>query len=111
MPAAPIGPTPFPLKLVDSDKSISDIEIERLVSNSEGCSLCVRALEGDNNRGGYFFHIKKTDSQFGIYDFNGVWIANVTLAFLARFINHASGRIFDPEVLVFCQTIVNLKQD
>ncbi len=111
MPRNIIGKSPFPVKTIETDQPLALDDITSKLGKARGISLCVRTNSGHKNRGGYFFHIEKTDDDFCIIDFEKNLIAKLTARQLVRFINHVSGRQFDTEMLTFCQNVVNFKQD
>jgi hypothetical protein len=111
MPKNIIGAPPFPVQTLDKDEALNLEEITAAIGNSDGVSLCVRSANGPLNRGGYFFHLEPVGDRFSIYDFAGKPIGTLEPNDLVRFVNHVSGRLFDREMLHYCQTEVNFRQD
>ncbi len=106
-----IGSTPFPLRINDSDEPVTLAQVIALFGKKQEISICLRSAAGPAKRGGYFFHIARCEGAFQIYDFEKQPIGKLTSDHLVRFINHTSGRQFDGEMLLFCQNVVNLRQD
>ena len=112
MPRNVIGQPPFELCVIDSDEPLTQRDIIRSLDPSGSVSLCIRSGQGHERRGGYFFHLRQDQNQrFVINDFAGKAIDSVDLEFLTRFVNHVSARVFDREMLAYCQRTVNLSQD
>ena len=111
MPRNIIGKSPFPVITIESDHPLTLTQITAGLQSNPSVSLCVRTTGGHGNRGGYFFHIKKSGVDYRIFDFEKKEVATLDSQKLVRFVNHVSGRKFDPEMLVFCQSAVNLRQD
>ena len=113
MPRNTLGTTPFPLRLIDKDGLVADLEITGAVGNGSSATICLRAAAGPPKRGGYFFHVRRNanDDSFQLYDFEQNIVAVVSLPELCNFINHCSGRLFDQESFHLCQSVVNLRQD
>lgn len=113
MPRHTLGATPFPLKVVDKDGLITDADILHALAGDGRATICLRYTSGPPKRGGYFFHVRKdaNDDTFQLYDFEETIVANISLSQLCNFINHCSGRLFDPESFALCQSVVNLRQD
>ena len=111
MPRNLIGNAPFAVKTLDTDTPIKREQIEALLSNSNAVSVCVRTVNGPAKRGGYFFHVERSSTKFFIRDFEGVRIDELEGEKLVRFINHASGRLFDLEMLEYCQSVINFRED
>ncbi len=102
----------YPLVTIDSDNVIQDNQIETLFSCSDGVTLCVRSYNGPSNRGGYYFCIKKiSESSYHLETIEGDYIDSFDLHSLVRFINHSSGRLFDTDLLDYCQNSVNFRND
>lgn len=111
MPRNVIGEPPFPVKVLDTDNPVTWAEVNTLLGEAEGVSLCIRSQNGPAKRGGYFFHFQRVGTHFQIMDFERKPIDLLDADALVRLINHASGRQFDSEMLTYCQTVVNLRQD
>ncbi len=102
----------FPTVTVDTDDQITAGQIEQLLNGRQGITLCVRASAGNANRGGYFFCIaKEGETEYRLETVEGDFVAAFSLEALTRFINHASGRCFDVDMLEFCQNHVNFRED
>lgn len=110
----PLGKTPFPLRIIDTDRPVALGDLSKLVQSLKGAvTLCIRSEKGHAERGGYFFHIQSVPGQanFEIVDFGKTAICQLDGGQLVRFVNHVSGRQFDEEMLTFCQQTVNLRKD
>ncbi len=107
------GSLPHSLELVDSDDALSRSTALALVDRHGGSvSLCVRTASGHASRGGYFFHIAKAgDDSITFSDVTGASVITLKTETALRLINHASGRVFDAEMLRLCQTTINFKED
>lgn len=112
MAFATFGPVPFPpLQLLDTDSPVEQDRLLDLLAKRRQASVLVRSESGPVQRGGYFFHIRKNPGGIEFVDFSGTPVTTLTYDEATRLINHASGRRFDPEMLVKCQRIINLRQD
>ena len=111
MPRNIIGKAPFRVRTIESDQALTLAQITSGLKKAPGISLCVRTVDGHEKRGGYFFHIENASASYRIFDFEKNEIATLTPAELVRFVNHVSGRQFDAGMLVFCQSVVNFRQD
>lgn len=112
MPRNVIGQPPFGLRVIDTDEALTQEDIMQCLEASGSVSLCIRSAQGHPRRGGYFFHLRQDQNQrFIIHDFAGQAIDSLDLKSLTRFINHVSGRMFDREMLVYCERVVNFNQD
>lgn len=111
MPKNVLGETPFPLRVIDTDSPLSLEQILGLFHGENAATILVRSEHGPAKRGGYFFHTERSENLFQIFDFERNPIAKLSGDRLTRFINHASGRRFDDEMLLFCQSVVNFKLD
>ncbi len=102
----------YPIVTIDSDNTIQDDQIENLFISTNGITLCVRSASGHPDRGGYFFCIKKeVDGSYQLETIEGDYIDSFDLCSLVRFINHSSGKLFDAELLDYCQNKVNFRND
>ena len=109
-----IGKPPFTLKVLDKDEPLTMDDIDKLLKSTKGAvSLCLRSKEGHKDRGGYFFHFQKLPEgqTYRVIDFERNEIATLKSDHLVSFLNHVSGRRFDPEIHTYCQQVVNLRQD
>jgi hypothetical protein len=111
MPRNVIGQTPFPLRVIDTDSPLSVEQVLGLFQGEDAATILVRSVQGPARRGGYFFHAERSENLFQIFDFERNPIAKLDSDHLTRFINHASGRRFDDEMLLFCQSVVNFRLD
>ena len=111
MPRNIIGAPPFVVRTLDTDEPLTLAQLQNALGESPAVSLCVRSVSGPNNRGGYFFHFQRAATGFLVCDFEKNAIGVLEPPDLVRFINHVSGRRFDPEMLSFCQSVVNFRQD
>ena len=107
---------PFrPVVPFDTDGLFTMDDLEQvLVENPEGISLCLRYADGNEARGGYFFHFKASSTNKNVLtllDFEDQKIANLEKPQLVALINHCSGRQYDEESFKFCQTTVNFRTD
>ena len=107
------GSLPYSLELVDSDECLDHSTVLALVDHHGGSvSLCIRSAAGHTSRGGYFFHISKAgDDSITFSDITGTSVVTLKTETALRLINHASGRLFDAEMLRLCQTTINFKED
>ena len=101
----------YPIITIDSDSILTANQVSNLFSDSSSVTLCVRSSSGHPNRGGYFFCIKKNADAYQLETIEGVFVDNFDLNTLLRFINHASGRKFDSELLDYCQNSINFRND
>lgn len=76
-----------------------------------GVSLCIIRSEGAVNRGGYFFHLQEVADGFSFSTFDRQNVLTLgTGEDCAAFINHVSGRRYNEEMWVKCQS-ANLRSD
>ena len=112
MPRSLLLPFP-PLRILAQEGLITWAWLKPVIRGrlDEGISLCVTADAGDTNRGGYFFHLRKTAAgfEFAAFDRPGVLILG-TGEECAAFMNHVSGRRYDEDMWRLCQS-VNLRRD
>lgn len=102
----------FPVVTIDTDGPISEEQIAGLLARGPGATVCVRSARGHANRGGYFFSVWKQDeTAYLLETIEGTPAATFSLSGLVRFINHASGRRFDAEMLDYCQNVINFRGD
>lgn len=86
---------------IDSDGPISLDKLEECCrTRPRGFTMRIRTEQGNNERGGYLFHIKEVDEKFVILDYRKriVWKFESTKDLL-KFLNHAAGRRFDQDML------------
>jgi hypothetical protein len=106
-----IGNAPFEVSTIDTDSPINEQQVRNALGSKHGVSLCVRSASGPEKRGGYFFHIQVAGADFNLLDFEGHKIDCLVAPRLIRFINHASGRLFDSEMLTYSQSVINFRED
>lgn len=111
MPRNIIGEPPFDVLTIDSDVALNISDIEQAMEDRTGVSVCVRSATGHERRGGYFFHIERAEQDYNVFDFEKNLVGTLNPTDLMRFINHVSGRLFDQDMLTYCQSVVNLRQD
>lgn len=111
-------PTPLtlpypPLVLIQSDEPLTwDELLPRIGQHLDaGVSICLQAETGHDNRGGYFFHVKRTTQgyMFRTFDRQKVLALRKEEEVVA-FINHVSGRKYDQQMWMQSQ-LVNLRTD
>lgn len=56
-------------------------------------------------------YIKNNDNSFQLETIEGVYVDDFDLDTLVNFINHASGRKFNSELLDYCQNSINFRTD
>lgn len=111
-----IGGVPFPpLVLFDDDRLFTTDDLRRIVElRREGVSVCVRYPKGPEKRGGYFFHFRSLPdggNSLMLFDFEKRELETFSTEQLVRFINHCTGRKFDEESFILCQTVLNFLKD
>lgn len=116
MPKKPIGSPPFPpVFCFDEDREFTAADLVRILrQRPDGVSLCIRHPTGARERGGYFFHICRTSDgsqKYLLYDFERTPIWTFCSEDLVALINHCTGRKFDEEIFILCQTRLNFRSD
>ena len=111
-----IGDPPFPpVVLFDEDRSFNHEDLRRITTDRpNGVSICIRYPEGPVNRGGYFFHFSPSAEQageFDICDFDRRFVKSLPAELLITFINHCTGRMFDEDSFILCQSELNFLKD
>ena len=102
----------YPIVTKDTDMALTNDQIISLFSDRDSITLCVRSSSGHPNRGGYYFCIHKISNHlFQLETMEGVYVDSFDLDILVNFINHASGRKFNSELLNFCQNNINFRPD
>jgi len=99
--------------LIPKDNPISWMDIESLLLNQikDGVSICLLSESGHENRGGYFFHIKKINDHFIFSTFDRDNVLELQSGEeVAEFINHVSGRSYSERMWRESQYI-NLRPD
>ena len=103
------------MERIDTDTPIESEALETiLLDRPNGVSICVRSLNGPEDRGGYFFHVRpKTGNQPGceLVNFERLVAASFDVENLAVFINHCTGLAFDEASFQLCQTTINFRLD
>ena len=96
----------------DSNDALTADLLKDYLSRSDGITLCIRSEAGHPDRGGYFFCIsKKGDNMYELETIEGVHVDTFSEERLLTLINHASGRVFDSEMLDYCQNSINFRTD
>lgn len=103
----------YPLVTIDTDLPVSEEQVLNSLKGRTGATLCIRSSQGHPKRGGYFFCISKNETEhlINLETIEGVFIGTFSMSSLIRFINHASGRVFDEVMLSYCQQTVNFRVD
>lgn len=102
----------YPIVTKDTDIALNSDQILPLFKNENNITLCVRSGSGHPNRGGYYFCIhKNSNCSFQLETIEGVYVDNFDLDTLVNFINHASGKKFNSELLDYCQNSINFRTD
>lgn len=102
----------YPIITKDTDEALTSDQILSLFNYQNNITLCIRSGSGHPNRGGYYFCIhKNNESSFELETIEGVYVDNFNLDTLVNFINHASGRKFNSELLDYCQNSINFRTD
>ena len=99
----------YPIKVINTDSLISLDQLNEKFGDLHAITLCVRSRDGHPNRGGHFFCIRKCQHTEEIYleTIEGDDIDLFAPEQMIRFINHASGLLFDREMLTYCQNNIN----
>ena len=69
---------------------------------------------GPKTRGGYFFHFAYADDsheRISFFDFEKRHVVDLAPEAATKFINHCTGRRFDEESFLLCQTKLNFLKD
>ncbi|GIW90591.1 MAG: hypothetical protein KatS3mg109_1023 [Pirellulaceae bacterium] len=111
-------PTPLtlpypPLILIQSDKPLTwhDLLPRICCRLGNGVSICLQTNAGHDNRGGYFFHFKKTSDGFVFRTFDRPNVLTLSSEQeVVAFINHCSGRRYDQQMWEQAQ-LVNFRTD
>lgn len=102
----------YPIVTIDTDIALTKDQILSLFTNRDSIMLCVRSSAGHPDRGGYYFCIHKTTNNlFQLETIEGIFVDSFNLDTLVDFINHASGRKFNSELLDYCQNSINFRTD
>jgi hypothetical protein len=111
-----------PMVRLDQDEPVTVTDLNAvLTKRPAGFSLCVRSAAGNENRGGYFFHIAPSRHNSGMYflvDFDKIVVADskkaevvFSIDDLCEFINHCTGLAFSERYLLLSQTELNFRSD
>jgi hypothetical protein len=111
-------PTPLtipypPLILIESDEPLTwQVLITSIGGRiDDGVSICLQASTGNRNRGGFFFHLKRTQQGVTFRTFNrDAVLTLVTEDEVIDFVNHVSGRLYNRHMWEQAQ-LVNLRSD
>ena len=103
----------YPIQTLDTDSPITPDQIRGLWNASPAVTLCVRSATGHKDRGGSFFCLRRQPDAdaVSLETMEGIAVDSFSLEDLTRFINHAAGLKFDPEMLAYCQNSVNFRAD
>lgn len=102
----------YPIKTLDTDNVIQSSQVASLLSEYHQITLCVRSENGHPNRGGYYFCIsKKGTNTYDLETIEGVYVDTFSLNNLTTLINHASGKMFNQQILDYCQNNINFRTD
>jgi hypothetical protein len=111
MPKNIIGNSPFAIRTIDTDDPVDAQSLQAAIGERSGVSLCIRSANGPVQRGGYFLHVRREGDLFAILDFEGHRLDSLPIDSIVRLANHVSGRRFDQEMLAYCASVINLRQD
>ncbi|MFS9228994.1 hypothetical protein [Streptococcus mitis] len=101
-----------PYITIQTEKEVSREQFLELLGTKTDINLAIRFINGPQTRGGYLFSFtKESEDDYILKSIDGEKIATFNLEFLIRYINHASGLKFDPDILDCCQKVINLKND
>ena len=102
----------YPIVTIDFDNVLQKNQIINLFNSLSEVTLCVRSSSGHQNRGGYFFCIKKLNNDtYQLETIEGVYVDSFDIDMLTKFINHSSGRKFSSSLLDYCQNSINFRND
>ncbi len=98
--------------LFDTDSPITFETLSNLLQNHTHVFICIRSHSGHQNRGGYFFFLKKgSDENITLETIEGEAVYKFTLPQLVDFINHASGLRYNQAMQMICQNFINFRSD
>ena len=102
-----------PIKVIDTDSQITLEQLNNAFNGLDAIMLCVRSENGHPNRGGHFFCIRKGQQpeEMHLETIEGDDVDVFAPERLIRFINHASGLLFDREMMTYCQNSINFRTD
>lgn len=102
----------YPIVTQDTDEALTNDQVMSLFTDKDDIMLCVRSGSGALNRGGYYFCIHKTgNNSFQLETIEKDSVDCFDLDNLVNFINHASGRKFNSDLLDYCQNHINFRND
>lgn len=101
----------YPLITVDTNEPITVDQISSILDENEGVTLCVRQEDGHPNRGGHFFCIHSENGVVLLETMEQDYVDSFSVENLVRFINHASGLLFDRDMQLYCQNSLNFRDD
>ena len=113
MPRNFIGNRPFSnLVKIDQDDAVNLRQIANAIDAGGGeTSILIRSAFGHKNRGGYFFHLKRSSEKIKLYDFEKNIISVLSGEEALLLINHCCGRKFDEASFDICQQVLNFRSD
>jgi len=112
MPSPLTLPYP-PLVIIQSSSPITWPALHKVIEHrlANGVSICLVQDRGHEYRGGYFFHLRRTDRGLLLSTFDRPEVLEIaTGEECASFINHVSGRKYDEKMWRLSQQ-VNLRTD
>lgn len=103
----------YPIKVIDTNSPISLEQLNNAFDGLKAITLCIRAENGHPNRGGHFFciHNNRHAEEMYLETIEGDNVDMFAPEQLIRLINHASGLLFDREMLIYCQNSINFRTD
>lgn len=101
----------YPLVTLDTNEPITIEQISAILNEYENVTLCIRREEGHPDRGGHFFCIHSENGTVLLETMEQDYVDSFSLEDFVRFINHASGLLFDRDMQLYCQNSLNLRVD
>lgn len=103
----------YPIKVIDTNSPISLGQLNNAFAGLSAITLCVRSENGHHDRGGHFFCIRNNQQtgEMCLETIEGDDVDVFTPEQMIKFINHASGLLFDKEILAYCQNSINFRTD
>lgn len=118
MPRNTLEALPFPpLKVIDQNAPVDATQLRAFLdtkTDTDGVSILIRSETGHPERGGYFFHFRRstaTPIEYELFDFQKTRVAAMTEDELILLINHCSGRQYSEASYLVCQNEINLRSD
>jgi hypothetical protein len=104
---------PFPpIIFIDIDRPFAKSDLLDVLSKQKGrASICIRSLNGHEQRGGYFFHFELRGSLVALFLFDGTEKTELTIDQATDLVNHCTGSVFSEEALQLFQQKLNFKED